>query len=142
MDHEDIFNQTRGRPESDNPLLDALIVGSGRTCVKLELRFQGRDFLLLVTGGKAHVGAVGVWDRAAPESRAVVIELSGHREGPLAGEGAEVVGRASGRTTAAVVGIHQDQATHEEITAIVANVQQGIAALARRVATNQRTSDD
>jgi hypothetical protein len=142
MNHEDIINQAHGRPGSDNPRLATQIVGSGRTGVKLELRFQGRDFLLLITGGKAHIGAVGVWDGADPESRAVVIELPGHREGPLAGECAEALGRASGRTTAAVVGIHQDNATREEIAAIVANVRQGVATLTKQVAPNQEESDD
>jgi hypothetical protein len=142
MNHGDIFNQAQGRPGSDNSCLEALIVGSGRTSVKLELWFQGRDLLLLITGGKVHVGAVAVWDGAAPEGRAVVVEMSGHREGPLAGECAEALGRASGRTIAAVAGIHQDNATREEIAAIVENVRRGTAALAKQVAPNQRASDD
>lgn len=136
VNHEFNFDDTRGTVGPDNPAVEPLIVGSGRTCVKLELIYQGRDCLLLVTGGEAHVGALSVWNVQEQGSRAVVIELSGHREGPLAGECAEVLGRASGRTVAAVVGIHQDSASGEEIAAIVANVRQGIAELAKSFIKN------
>lgn len=132
MDQEDIFSPTDGRPGTDNSLLEALIVGSGRTGVKLELRSQGRDLLLVITGGQAHVGAVAVWDAGNPADGATVCELPDHREGQLAGECAAAVGRASGRTTAVVAGIHQDNATPEEIAAIVANVRQGAASLAKK----------
>jgi len=125
-----------------NPPTSTVIVGSGRLRVKLELRIQGRDFLLLVTGGEAHVGAVAVFDGSVEGGRAVVTEMPGHREGPLAGECAETLGRATGRTVAAVVGIHQDHATGEEISSIVANVRQAAAELAEAVAANQGTFDD
>jgi hypothetical protein len=98
----------------------------------LELRFQGKDILLLITGGEAHVGAVAVCDGRTPKSRARVTELPGHREGPLAGECAEILARASRRTVAAVAGIHQDDATRAEIDGIVANVRRGARDLATR----------
>jgi hypothetical protein len=125
-----------------NPPAATLSMGSGRLRVKLELRHQGRDFLLLVAGGEAHVGAVAVFDGRDGGSRAVVTEMPGHREGPLAGECAEILGRATGRTVVAVAGIHQDDATGEEISAIVANVRQGAGELAKTIATNLRASDD
>ena len=136
MNHESDFDKTHGTARPGNPPVEPLSVGSARTSVKLELKCQGRDFLLLVTGGEAHVGAVAVWDVQEQGSRAVVTELSGHREGPLAGECAEILGRASGRTVAAVVGIHQDNASGEEIAAIVANVRQGIKEMAKYYTNN------
>lgn len=142
MDREEEISQTNTSPGLVNPPLEALSVGVGRTRVKLELQFQGRDFLLLVTGGRAHVGAVAVWDGRNADDQAVVIELTGHREGPLAGECVEILGRASGRTVTAVVGIHQDNATREEIAAIVANVRDGAAALAKKLTPEQRTADE
>jgi len=125
-----------------NQRIEPLSVGSGRTRVTLEFKIQGRDILLLVTGGEAHVGAVAVWDSREKEGQAAATELPGHREGPLAVECAEILGRASGRTVAAVVGIHQDNATPEEIAAIVANVRQGAAELAKVIAGKMRKSDD
>jgi hypothetical protein len=100
-----------------------VVVGSGRICVQLELGYQGRDLILLVTGGEAHVGAVAVWDRRQTAGTASVTELPGHKEGPLAGACAKIVGRATGCRVVAVVGIHQDEATGEEIDAIVANAE-------------------
>jgi hypothetical protein len=121
-----------------NQLIEPLSVGSDRTRVNLEVKFQGRDILLLVTGGEAHVGAVAVWDSRIKDGQATVTELPGHREGPLAVECAEILGHALGRTVVAVVGIHQDNATREEIAAIVANVRKGVLELAE----NKGTSDD
>lgn len=142
MNDEHNFDKGPGAAESGNPPAATLSVGSGRLLVKLELRIQGRDFLLLVTGGEAHVGAVAVLDGREVDGRAVVTEMPGHREGPLAGECAEILARASGRTVAVVVGIHQDNATGEEISAIVTNVRLGAAELAENIVNNLRTSDD
>lgn len=133
MNDESKFKDTIRDAGSANKHNQPLSVGSGRTLVKLELKYQGRDILLMVTGGKAHVGAVAVWDSRQSDDPAVVTELSGHREGPLAVECAENLGRAVGRTVAAVVGIHQDNATPEEIAAIVANVRQGVVELAKNL---------
>ena len=138
MNDQSNFKDTIREADLANQLIGPLRVGSGRTRVELELKFQGRDILILVTGGKAHVGAVAVWDSREIYDPAVVTELPGHREGPLAVECAETLGRALGRTVAAVVGIHQDNATREEIAAIVANVRQGVVELAK----NQRSPDD
>ena len=116
-----------------NRSVPPLRVGSNRIGVNLELIHQGRDFLLLVTGGTAHVGAVAVWDSGKMRGPASVSEMSGHREGPLALDCAEILGRATGRTVIAVVGIHQDDATQQEIEAIVANVRQGVRDLASSI---------
>lgn len=115
----------------DNPPAEVSQVaeaGSGRTAVRLELRNQGRDLLLMITGGEAHVGAVAV---ACADGTELVV-VPGHKEGPLASECAEVVARASGRTCAAVAGIHQDHATEKEIQSIVVNVQQALETIIRR----------
>ncbi len=138
MNDESNFKDTIRTEGSTNQPIDALSVGSGRTRVNLELRHQGLDILLLVTGGEAHVGAVAVWNGQQMDGQASVTEMPGHREGPLAGECAEILGRASGRTVVAVAGIHQDNASREEIAAIIANVRQGAAKLAE----NLGTSDD
>ena len=145
MKHENTDSATQGKAGREKRPVALLSVGSNRSRVNLELLLQGRDYLLLVTGGEAHVGAVAVWDSAKKGELKAVNEMSGHREGPLAGECAEVLGRASGRTVVAVVGIHQDNATPGEIEAIVANVRQGALELAAFVdpgLKEQRTIDD
>jgi len=132
-------------PVSDHSsrLLPAVEVGAGRVAVTLRSVSQGRDFLVLISGGEGHVGAVATcdgrnrWDhvRVAEET----VQLAGHREGPLASEAAEMLALASGRTCVAVVGIHQDEATIDEIDQIVANVRLGLGQLAAQLAgKNQR----
>ncbi len=130
MKHENTSGPVRGKADREKRPVALLTVGSNRSRVNLELLSQGRDYLLLVTGGKAHVGAVAVWDSAKKGELKAANEMSGHREGPLATECAEILGKASGRTVVAVVGIHQDNASPGEIEAIVANVRQGAGELA------------
>jgi hypothetical protein len=110
--------------------------GEGRRAVRLELRAQGRDLLLMVGGGEAHVGAVAVESPADPlgPASADLIVVPGHKEGPLAAECARAVAVAAGCTCTAVVGIHQDAATPDEIAAIVANVRRGLATLVGKLA--------
>jgi len=125
------FGPDAGRPL---PLPEPVMVGAGRTAVKLRLVAQGRDFLALITGGTAHVGAVAVCDGRTERGHVRpgdgVVQVPGHREGPLAAEAAETLAHASGRTCAVVVGIHQDDATLDEIQDIVDHVRQGLQQLA------------
>ena len=103
-------------------------VGAERTLVELQADPLGRDWLLRITGGEAHVGAVAT-------SRGGAIQLSvvgSHKEGPLAEVCAGQWSLLTGRVCVAVVGIHQDQATPEEIDSIVNNVRQGLEILSTR----------
>ncbi len=117
-------------PESSLTLADPVTVGDGRTEVHLRLIAQGRDFLVLITGGAAHIGAVGVCDGRISCAEVGVVQVPGHREGPLATEAAEILAGAAGRTCTAVVGIHQDNASADEIDQIVANVRVGLSQMA------------
>ena len=108
-----------GSASPPGKILMAVEEGSGRLAVRLELLAQGRDYLLLITGGLAHIGAVAV----SNGGRAELVVVPGHKEGPLAAECAEAVALASEHTCTALAGIHQDGATKPEIGAIVANVR-------------------
>lgn len=111
-------------------LIHAFTIGADRLEVRAEVRSQGRDLLLLITGGQAHVGAVAVCGTGLDgQSAAELVEVPGHKEGPLAREAASELCRITGRTCVAVVGIHQEKATRREIVAIVANVRQLISGL-------------
>jgi hypothetical protein len=84
---------------------------------------------LTVGGGQTHVGAVAVSSPAGGACggpRRDLVVIPGHREGPLAEEAAARLAAAAGCTVVAVVGIHQDAATAEEIARIVANVRRGV----------------
>lgn len=123
-----------GIPDREWTLPEPVTVGNGRTKVHLRLVAQGRDFLVLITGGQAHVGAIAVCNgrsgRDHVRDNGGMVQVPGHREGPLAAEAAEILALASGRTCAAAVGIHQDQATPEEIHEMVVHVRQGLDQLA------------
>ncbi len=99
-----------------------LKVGEGRTEVILQADPQGMDFILRVTGGQAHVGAV-----ATASADLVQLSVVGiHKEGPLAELCAGRWAQMTGKVCVAMVGIHQDQATPEEIETIIANVELGL----------------
>lgn len=121
--HNDRDIQCPDNPPAGVP--QVVEAGSGRTAVRLDLVKQGRDLLLIVTGGDAHVGAVAV----CHEQGAELMVVPGHKEGPLAAECAEAIALAAGCTCAAVAGIHQDDATGEEIAAIMANVRKALRTL-------------
>lgn len=80
----------------------------------------GRDYVLLVTGGEAHIGAAAVAYPAATGGVSTeIISLPGHKEAELARELAGLACRRLGRTVTVIAGIHIDRATSEEIHMIV-----------------------
>lgn len=109
-------------------LWQRLSVGSGRTSVWLEARRQGVDWILCVGGGRAHVGASAT---AWPGGWNLTV-VGNHREGPLAEKVARSWTDLTGKTCVAVVGIHQDAATAEEIAALVRHVELGLDLLRKK----------
>lgn len=110
-----------------------LDVGRGRTAVWLVLTPQGRDLVLRIGGGDAHVGAVAVVSPAggtAGEPCDVLTVVPGHKEGPLARLAARRLAAAAGRTCVCAAGIHLDAITPAEIAAVVANAERGVEMLA------------
>ena len=93
----------------------------GRTEIILEAKKIGEDYLLTLTGGREHVGAVaiGLFDEKSQRTSSSVITMPGHREEQLALNGARQVSRATGKTSVFVAGIHQDNISPEEIRNIV-----------------------
>lgn len=115
-------------------------VGRGRRAVRVEVTAVGRDLLVMVTGGQAHVGAValagpepGDGEAAGPAGGGVLV-LMPHKEGPLALESARAIAVAAGCACVAAAGIHQEGATPQEIAAIVANARAGVRRLAESLA--------
>ncbi len=133
------------RPQRPRPAAAALSlsVGRGRTAVRLTLHRQGRDYVLLVAGGEAHVGAVALdcpRGGARGESWRALHVAPAHREGPLAAAGAATVAAATGRACVAIAGIHLDGATPAQIATLVRNVHTGYARLAARLGAAEKES--
>ena len=101
----------------------------GRIEIILEAKKIGDDYLLTLTGGKEHVGAVsvGYFDEKSQRASSSVVTIPGHREEQLALQGARQVSRATKKTTVFIVGMHQDNISPEEIKDIVSTAEEMIA---------------
>lgn len=83
----------------------------------------GGDYVVLVTGGQAHIGATAVAYPAEGGVHTEVIGLPGHKEAELARELAELACSRLGQAVTVVAGIHIDNATLAEIRAMVAETR-------------------
>ncbi|MDR0267589.1 hypothetical protein [Paenibacillus sp.] len=85
----------------------------------------GRDILLLLTGGTAHIGAVATayFCGKAQEVQVQTIDLPGHREQELAAYMAEKAAEALGCTVTVAAGIHYDGINKAQILDIVAEAK-------------------
>lgn len=101
----------------------------GKIEMTLEAKRIGDDYLLTLTGGREHVGAVGVghFDEKSRRASSSVLTMPGHREEQLALQGAKQVSRAMRKTTVFVAGIHQDNISPEEIKDVVSAAEEMIA---------------
>jgi hypothetical protein len=94
----------------------------------LEAKKIGDDYMLTLTGGREHIGAVavGLYDEKSQRASSSVLTLPGHREEQLALQGARQVSRATMKTTVFVAGIHQDNISPGEIKDIVSTAEEMI----------------
>ena len=98
----------------------------GSVEIVLEAKKLGEDYLLTLTGGKEHAGAVavGLFDEKSRRASSSVITLPGHREEQLALDSARRISRATGKTSVFVAGIHVDNISQEEIGEIVSAAEE------------------
>lgn len=106
-----------------------IIREAGRIELILEAKKIGDDYLLTLTGGREHIGAVaiGLFDKESQRASSSVLTLPGHREEYLALQSARQVSKATKRTTVFVAGIHQDNISPEEIRNIVSASEEMVA---------------
>lgn len=98
----------------------------GRVEIILEAKKLGEDYLLTLTGGEEHAGAVavGLFDEKSGRASSSVLTLPGHREEQLALDSARRVSRATGKTSVVVVGIHVDNISPGEIKETVSAAEE------------------
>ncbi|WP_440945825.1 hypothetical protein ACSAZL_17225 [Methanosarcina sp. T3] len=98
----------------------------GRVEIILEAKKLGEDYLLTLTGGKEHAGAVavGLFDEKSGRASSSVLTLPGHREEQLALDSARRVSRVTGKTSVVVAGIHVDNISTEEIGKIISAAEE------------------
>lgn len=88
---------------------------SGRLTVELRAHRIGKDLLVTLTGGAAHIGAVGVGCSLGVRASASVVSLPEHRDDRMAHHAAERISAVYGCNCAVVAGVHFDDISPEEI---------------------------
>ncbi|MNN18940.1 hypothetical protein D3C81_1321600 [compost metagenome] len=76
---------------------------------------MGRDLLIMITGGEAHIGAASTAYYVDQEIQVQTSIVPGHKEHTLSVEMARQASRTLKRTVTLVMGIHYDNLTKEEI---------------------------
>ncbi|MEC0091156.1 prenylated flavin chaperone LpdD [Paenibacillus macquariensis] len=83
----------------------------------------GRDMMLIVTGGTAHIGAVSTaYVGPSGEIEVQTSEVPGHKEHTISEDLALKAARVLNRTVTVAMGIHYDNISKEEIMDIIAIV--------------------
>lgn len=101
----------------------------GRIAVSIEVRAVGGDWLVVLTGGEAHLGAcaLGVWDAASGRASGSVLTAPGHREEGVALAAARRLAAAVQGRVVVAAGIHYPGVAAAEIDTAV-SLCDGLAA--------------
>lgn len=89
---------------------------SGRLAIALKAVDIGDDLLVVITGGKGHIGGTALGTTIGGIATSSVITTPGHRDDRVAKVAAEKLAKALNKNVAVVAGIHYDHITKEEIT--------------------------
>lgn len=87
----------------------------------------GKDLLLMITGGEAHIGAVATAytsSESDPVIETETIGVPGHKEAELADGFARELAERLGRTVTVVMGIHYDHLSREELKELVSEIHE------------------
>lgn len=97
---------------------------------------MGSDYLFVITGGKAHIGATATAYWVESELNCQLIELPHHKEGELAKNCALHAANVLKCTVSVSIGIHIDHATKEQINEIVDYVWKAMSEKVNLLYTN------
>lgn len=87
--------------------------------IKIRDMMAGEDRIVMITGGKAHIGAVSTAYMGHERIEVQTQQLPGHKEAVLTEELAVKGARTLGRTCSVAAGIHYDELSQEQIAEIV-----------------------
>jgi len=112
--------------------------GVGNTRVELAARYAGKDLVVMLTAGRAHVGAVAL---AVPCPRTAegvtascsVMTVPGHRDNIPAEKAALMLCKAYACPVSVTAGMHIDKASKEEIKLLVENTSKAIELLIEKM---------
>ena len=112
-------------------MTNKVIYGEGNALVEVQYQTVGQDLQVLITAGKAHVGAVALAVPCPVNAEGVTASVSvmtvpGHRDNIVAENAALSLCKALSRPVSVTAGLHIDQATQDEIMALVNNAKEAI----------------
>jgi predicted transcriptional regulator len=108
-----------------------IIEGKDKYKVKLVAIKSGEDLTVIISGGeKPHIGAMAVSiprpslkDLNKVSTSTSVFTLIGHKEDELSKQIAENITKVTKKVTVAIVGLHIDKATAQDIGYLIQNTQ-------------------
>ena len=118
-------------------------VGEAVLQVVLEVNNIGADLTVQITAGKAHLGAVALATPCQQNPEGVTASVStltvpGHRDDIVAREAALKLCKVFNRPTCVIAGLHIDNASREEITALVSNAEGAVNKLIKKYNEERR----
>src|SRR5512138_1823891 len=87
----------------------------GRVEVELDAIPVGNDLVVVISGGRGHIGAVGAGTRCGGLAVSSVLTVPGHRDDRIAKDAAERIAKKLGCNCAVIAGVHYDGITPQEI---------------------------
>lgn len=90
----------------------------GSIDLRIDVAHLGRDLLVTLVGGEAHVGAVALGGFHT-RSYASVITVPDHRDDVIAKEAASLISKELNCSCVVIVGIHVSNASEKQISQIV-----------------------
>ena len=94
---------------------------TGRIEVELNaLWVGGKDLVVIISGGKGHIGAVASGTNCGGLAISSVLTTPGHRDDRIAKDAAERISKKLGCSCAVVAGVHYDDITAQEIKDVLA----------------------
>jgi hypothetical protein len=92
-----------------------LKASSGRISIGLKAERVGEGLLVMITGGKAHIGAVAAGTFTGGHATSSVITMPAHREDRIVKDAAEKLSKHLKYNTVVVAGVHFEDITPDEI---------------------------
>lgn len=100
-----------------------LTQGSGKTALHYEIIPVGKDWLILLTGGDAHIGCTAIGDAG----RLCSYTPQSHKDDALAIPLAKKVSETFSCLCTVVAGFHLDGISRQEIKTVIDNAEKGMA---------------
>lgn len=111
-----------------------IIEGKDRYKVKLTAVSSGKELTVIISGGeKPHIGAIAISiprpsieDSNKVSASTSVFTLVGHKEDELSKQIAENITKITEKVTVAILGLHIDKATAQDIEYLIQNTQKAV----------------